>query len=89
MRDTHPSAEKVYREKMMQRSSEERFVMGARMFESARRLVLASLPPGMSRAERSFQLFLRLYGNEIDQDTQARVRQRLLCLDSAAPVDTE
>lgn len=47
-------------------SGEERFVIGARMSESAREMVKASLPPGLSEAEKRWQLFQRLYGNEID-----------------------
>jgi len=53
------------RDKLMARSGEERFVMGAQMFESAREMVKASLPRGLSEAERRRQLFQRLYGKEI------------------------
>ena len=54
------------RDKLMARSGEERFVMGAQMFDSAREMVKASLPPGLSEAEQRRQLFKRLYGKEID-----------------------
>ena len=53
------------RDKLMARSGEERFVMGAQMFESAREMVKASLPRDLSEAERRRQLFERLYGKEI------------------------
>jgi hypothetical protein len=46
-------------------SGEERFVMGAQMFDSAREMVKASLPPGLSEAEQRRQLFKRFYGKEI------------------------
>jgi hypothetical protein len=36
------------------------------MFDSAREMVLASLPRELSAAERRRQLFKRLYGKEID-----------------------
>ena len=50
----------------MARSGEERFVMGAQMFDSAREMVKASLPPGLSEMEQRRQLFKRIYGMEID-----------------------
>jgi len=54
------------RDKLMARSGEERFVMGAQMFDSAREMVKASLPPGLSEMEQRRQLFKRIYGMEID-----------------------
>ena len=36
--------------------------MGVEMFEAARRMVLASLPAGLSESERKNRLFERLYG---------------------------
>ena len=49
-------------------SGAERLMMGAQMSESAREMVKASLPPGLSKSEQRRQLFQRLYGNEIDID---------------------
>ena len=57
------------RDKLMARSGEERFVMGAQMFDSAREMVKASLPRGLSKAEQQRQLFKRIYGMEIDPET--------------------
>jgi hypothetical protein len=66
MTDTPPEIERIVRDKIMARSGEERFVMGAQMSESAREMVKASLPPGLSKAEQRRELFKRLYGKEID-----------------------
>jgi len=66
MTDTPPEIERMMRDKLMARSGEERFVMGALMFDSAREMVKASLPRGLSEAEQQRQLFKRLYGKEID-----------------------
>jgi hypothetical protein len=68
MTDTPPEIERIVRDKLMARSGEERFVMGAQMFDSAREMVKASLPLGLSEAEQRRQLFKRLYGMEIDID---------------------
>ncbi len=65
MTDTHPEIERMVREKMMARSGEERFIMGAQMSECAREMVKASLPPGLSEVEQRRQLFKRLYGEEL------------------------
>ena len=66
MTDTAPEIERMMRDMIMTRSSEERLVMGAQMFEIAGEMVKASLPPGLSAAERRRQLFKRLYGKELE-----------------------
>jgi len=40
-------------------------------------MVLASLPANLSHSERSFNLFLRFYGHELDESTQDQVRRRI------------
>ena len=62
MTDTSPEIAKLVRKKLMARSGEERLVMGVRMFDAARAMVLASLPAGLSREEKMRQLFRRIYG---------------------------
>ena len=62
MNDTSPEISEIVRQKLMARSGSERFVMGTRMFDAARAVVLASLPPKLSPPELKRQLFQRLYG---------------------------
>jgi hypothetical protein len=62
MNDTPPEIERAVRERIMARSPQERFRMGAEMFDAAVTLILASLPPGLPEAERKERLFHRLYG---------------------------
>jgi hypothetical protein len=62
MTDTSPEIAELVRQKLMARSAEERFVMGVRMFDAARAMVLASLPTGLSPQDIKRQLFQRLYG---------------------------
>jgi len=62
MNDTSPEIAELVRQKLMARSGSERFVMGARMFDAARVVVLASLPTGLSPDELKRQLFQRIYG---------------------------
>ena len=62
MNDTSPEIEVKVREMIMARSNEERFIMGARMFDAARDIILASLPQDLPEAELKARLFERIYG---------------------------
>jgi hypothetical protein len=62
MHDTAPEVAELMRELLMQRSGEERFMMGLLMFDAAREFVLASLPADLPEAEFKRRLFERIYG---------------------------
>ena len=62
MNDTSPEIAELVRQKLMARSGSERFVMGTRMFDAARTVVVASLPVGLTPDELKRQLFQRVYG---------------------------
>jgi hypothetical protein len=62
MTDTPSDVAEMVRAKLMSRSGAERFIMGAQMFEAARRMVLASLPADLPPEELKRQLFERIYG---------------------------
>ena len=62
MNDTSAEVEETVREMMMKRSGEERFVMGALMFDAARELIIASLPQNLPPLEFKRRLFERIYG---------------------------
>ncbi|HSY19701.1 MAG TPA: hypothetical protein VK815_15265 [Candidatus Acidoferrales bacterium] len=62
MNDTSPEIAELVRQRLMARSGSERFVMGTRMFDSARAMVLASLPAGLPADELKRRLFQRVYG---------------------------
>jgi hypothetical protein len=64
--DTPSEIERTVRDKIMARSGEERFIMGAEMFDSAREMVKASLPQNLSETERRRLLFKRIYGKELN-----------------------
>jgi len=64
--DTSPEIERMVRNKIMARSGEERFIMGAEMFDSAREMVKASLPKNLSETEMRRLLFKRIYGKELE-----------------------
>jgi len=66
MTDTPPEVEKLYQQMLMARSNEERFMMGIGMFETARKFVLASLPPDASPREVREHLLRRFYGLNLE-----------------------
>jgi hypothetical protein len=68
MNDTSPEIAEMVRVRLMALSGAERFVMGARMFEVARRMVLASFPVGLPEIERRRQLFARFYGEPLPDE---------------------
>lgn len=65
MNDTSPEVAEMVRARLMARSGAERFVMGTRMFDAARRMILASLPADLSEQERKRRLFARIYGQTL------------------------
>ncbi|MBI4191402.1 MAG: hypothetical protein HY525_12805 [Betaproteobacteria bacterium] len=62
MDDTTVEVKRYMRERYARMSGAERLLIGNRMFESARTLVLASLPRGLSEQELRRRLCERFYG---------------------------
>jgi hypothetical protein len=63
---------------MMERSPAERMRMAADMHDTAKRIVLASLPEGMSEGERACALLRRFYSDDFDEATMSRIERALL-----------
>ena len=76
MKDTAPEMDARYRAMLMQRSGEERLMMGCAIRETARALVEASIreqdPQATPEAVRKV-LFLRFYGHEFDAASRAKI----------------
>jgi hypothetical protein len=80
MSDTRPEVAEQYRRLLLSRSGEERLKMGSSMHATARALIRASVlerNPLASADVLRRELFLRLYGNEFDAETQERILARL------------
>jgi len=74
--DTPVHVLQLQRDMLMRRSGIERLRMGASMFETARRLMRASLGDPMGTddsAEMRVQLFLRTYGRDFDVAARDRI----------------
>ena len=63
--DTSPEVAAIVRDRIMKLSGAERFIIGARMFESARAIVLASFPANISNTDRKRKLYERIYGEPL------------------------
>jgi hypothetical protein len=66
MDDTLPEVAALVRQMLLARTGAERLEMGSQMFEVARTMVVASLPPGLSDLEIKRRLCERLYGNQVN-----------------------
>jgi hypothetical protein len=63
--DTSPDFETIVEERYRAMSPGERMGVAASMYETARAIVLSSLPPEMSRRERRLAFARRMYGDEL------------------------
>jgi len=61
MNDTSESVNRQFREMLMKKSGAKRLEMGASMFDSARRMMLASFPEGLSSQEFRQLMLVRTY----------------------------
>ena len=67
MNDTSPRIEVMIRERYKQMTPDERVRIAASMFETARAIVLSSLPPNLSRREQRLALARRFYAGELPE----------------------
>jgi hypothetical protein len=74
MNDTTKDIEKLYNQKLMAMSSDERIFMADSMFESARQIVLSSFPDNFSEKDIKFNLFLRFYKNDYTQEQIEKIK---------------
>ena len=76
MKDTPPEMDARYRDMLMQRSGEERLMMGCAMRETARAFAEASIleqdPQATPEAVRK-GLFLRFYGHEFNAESREKI----------------
>ncbi|MDI6761175.1 MAG: hypothetical protein QMD05_10160 [Candidatus Brocadiaceae bacterium] len=76
MKDTAPEVAQLFHNRLMALSGEERLKMGCSMYDTARRLVIASLKaqnPHISPTELRKALFLRLYGKDFEPETITKI----------------
>lgn len=67
MSDTSPKIEAMVNDRYRQMTSDERVRIAASMFDTARAIVLSSLPPHLSRRERRLAMARRFYSGELPE----------------------
>lgn len=78
MIDTLPSIEVKLNQIYMNKSCEEKLLIALKMFETARNIVLSSLPENLSEKEIRKELFLRFYGDDFDDKSKEKIIKRLM-----------
>lgn len=76
MLDTSPEMTAKTRALMMEKSREERLIIGCSMFSFARTIVLASIlrkNSSISPGDLKKELFLRFYGSDMNKDALNRI----------------
>jgi hypothetical protein len=70
MNDTPKEIEDWFREMIMARSGAERLMMECQMFDTARSIIIASMPKDLPEDEFKLQLFERIYGAPLEKVLQ-------------------
>ena len=65
MNDTTAEIAERVQAELMALSNATRFVMGAKMFDAARQMIIASLPKDLSTPELKRRLYERIYGQAL------------------------
>lgn len=77
MNDTSPRIEEMINQVYLKKTGEEKILIALKMFETARDIVISSLPNDLSDKELKKELFLRFYGDEFDDVIQEKIYRRL------------
>ncbi len=68
MEDTTSEIKAVYRQILLSLTEEERFLMCAEMFDSARAIAFAAMPQDLSAADQKRYIYKRTYGEPLPDD---------------------
>lgn len=71
------TVQKQYHDLLMQKTNEERLLMGCSMFEVAREMVIASCQNNESNLEKKIHLLHRLYGNDFSTQEMTNIEEHL------------
>ena len=68
MNDTPADIQRIQFEMMRKLSSNQRIELACEMFQTARELIIASIPKNLSEQEFKKQLYFRTYGEHLPED---------------------
>jgi hypothetical protein len=77
MNDTTLEIQNKLNEIYKNKSGEEKLLIALKMFETARDIVLSSLPENLSDTQIRKELFLRFYGNDFNESLKEEILNRL------------
>lgn len=81
MNDTHPEIAAKFQDLMMQKSGEQRLIMGCSMYDAAKQIVRSSIcntHPGITEEQMRKEIFIRFYGQEFSQADRDRILSALI-----------
>ena len=78
MNDTSHEMQRIYHDLLMQKTAEERFLMGISMCHSVRRMVLSSLGDAKSESAKKIQLLYRYYSHDFSKEELKKIEKFLL-----------
>jgi hypothetical protein len=67
MNDTSDTVARLVRERYAAMTPAERMQIAASMYDTARAIVEASLPPGLTSAQRRYAIAKRIYGDDLPE----------------------
>ena len=82
MNDTHPEISAKFQDLIMQKSCEQRLLMGCSMYDTAKQIVRSSIyntHPGITEEQMRKEIFIRFYGLEFSQADRDRILSVLIC----------
>ncbi len=77
MKDTSDNIQELYSAMIMQKTGEERLIMGVSMCQTAKRMVLSSFPDKMNQYEIRCMLLRRYYSNDFSEAELKKIEKRL------------
>lgn len=77
MIDTTFEIENILKQIYQKKSGKEKLLIALKMFETAREIVISSLPENLSEEELRKELFLRFYGNDFDEIVKEKILSKL------------
>ncbi len=77
MNDTSPETKKIYHDLLMQKTDEERFLMGMSMCDTAKRIVLSSFPDCISETEKRIRLLHRYYSHDFSKEELRKIEKSI------------
>ena len=73
MNDTDPMIQKMLDERYQKMTGDERLKIGFSMYDTARAIVLSSLPQDLRTEDRAVQLFLRFYEHDFSSEEREKI----------------